>query len=129
MTANELDLIETWVLKIDHYTAFLTIHSWIGIISAACNVGIVWFLFRAHFIKLQSYEFFIEHYDIASTFTRSRYNLHRTSCMLGVPFGVALLIFSLFTKFDTAKFISLLGTNRSFFVFVKHNNFKVKIKP
>lgn len=125
----ELELLERLVLQIDGMSFIAEIQNHVGFMGVGINAALQWFLFRYHFIKLIEYEFFIEHYDTASHFARNRYNTFKSLAMVALPVGIAIMVYSLFTRFNSAKFIDLFGTSKSFHLFNKPSKFKVRIKP
>ena len=125
----ELSFIESLVLKIDTLALFVFLQDYMGFVGAGINVAINWGLFRYHFVKMLSYEFFTENYDVAAYFARNRFSSWRSFAMFIFPVGVGVILYSIVTGFNTVKFIRLFGTSKSLTVFTKPNKFKVKIRP
>lgn len=125
----ELDFIELLVLRLDALTPLFDFQGYVGVIGVTLISGIQWVLFRYHFVKLTQFSFFVEHYEVASRFARNRYNSSLTFSMIIFPVGVGIIIYSVFTKFNSAKFIEMFGTSKSLYLFRLDNKFKIRIKP
>jgi hypothetical protein len=125
----ELDFIELLVLRLETLLPLFDFQGYVSVVGVTLISGIQWVLFRYHFVKLIKFSFFIEHYDVASRFARNRYNTSLTFAMVIFPIGVSVIIYSVFTKFNTVKFIEMFGTFKSFYLFSRPNKFNIRIKP
>lgn len=109
----ELSLFERFVESTEFIVRYGEAHSWMGLLFSGVIVLFNWFIFRYHHTILEDHYIFRENIHIVGRFCSTTYNMWKWIAVTFVPFGVLVLVYSLYTRFDSIEFVRLYGIRKA----------------
>lgn len=105
----ELSKFEQFVYSLSQFTANLHEYAWIGVFISGVFIVSAWAIFRYHESKIEDYEFFKQNIHVVGRFTSKTFEMFRWWSKTFPPLSVAIVLFSIWTRFDTIAFIRVFG--------------------
>lgn len=108
----ELTRFELFVQSVADVLAFVQEYAYMGVLLTGLMFALCWLIFRYHEHQLEDNDFFRSNLGVAGRFTCKTYDMFRWCSTTVPPFSFFVLVFSVWTRFDTVRFIRFFGIKR-----------------
>ncbi len=105
----QLDAFEKLVFLMSQLTVPLQEYAYVGVFLSGLSIVLAWSIFRYHEHRIEDYEFFKANIHVVGRFTGKTFEMFRWWSKTFPPLAVFVVVFSIWTRFDTLAFIRMFG--------------------